>query len=117
GRVVRAAEERLAVGREEDGHRPTALARQRDDRVHVERVDVEPLLTVNLDANEPLVHQLRGLVVLERLVLHDVAPVARGVADGEQDRLVKINHKKRPDVDSLYMDAVVALTNQGGWPM
>ena len=87
-RVVRAAEERLTLGREKDGHRPAAVPRERDDRVHVQRVDVGPLLAVDLDADEALVHQRRRRLVLERLVLHDVAPVAGRVADGEQDRLV-----------------------------
>ena len=89
-RVVGAAEERLAVRREEDGHRPAAVPRQRDDGVHVERVDVGPLLPVDLDVHEALVHQRGRLVVLERLVLHDVAPVAGGVPDGEEDRLVLV---------------------------
>src|SRR6266540_828913 len=35
-----------------------------------------------------LVHDGRRLVVLERLVLHHVAPVAGGIADREQDRSV-----------------------------
>ena len=30
---------------------------------------------------------------------------------------VKVDREERPDLDSLYMDAVVALTGQGGWPM
>jgi uncharacterized protein len=30
---------------------------------------------------------------------------------------IKVDREERPDVDSLYMDAVVALTGQGGWPM
>src|SRR6266508_5859091 len=30
---------------------------------------------------------------------------------------VKVDREERPDVDSLYMDAVVALTGNGGWPM
>src|SRR5262245_44553690 len=30
---------------------------------------------------------------------------------------VKVDREERPDVDSLYMDAVVALTGSGGWPM
>ena len=30
---------------------------------------------------------------------------------------VKVDREERPDVDALYMDAVVALTGQGGWPM
>ena len=30
---------------------------------------------------------------------------------------VKVDREERPDVDSIYMDAVVALSGQGGWPM
>jgi uncharacterized protein YyaL (SSP411 family) len=30
---------------------------------------------------------------------------------------IKVDREERPDLDSLYMDAVVALTGQGGWPM
>jgi len=30
---------------------------------------------------------------------------------------IKVDREERPDLDSLYMDAVVAMTGQGGWPM
>ena len=30
---------------------------------------------------------------------------------------VKVDREERPDVDGLYMEAVVALTGHGGWPM
>ncbi len=30
---------------------------------------------------------------------------------------IKVDREERPDVDSVYMDAVVALTGHGGWPM
>ncbi|MBD0291060.1 MAG: thioredoxin domain-containing protein, partial [Thermoleophilia bacterium] len=30
---------------------------------------------------------------------------------------VKVDREERPDVDGLYMEAVVALTQHGGWPM
>jgi uncharacterized protein len=30
---------------------------------------------------------------------------------------VKVDREERPDLDSLYMEAVVALTGHGGWPM
>src|SRR4051794_887661 len=30
---------------------------------------------------------------------------------------VKVDREERPDLDSIYMDAVVALTGHGGWPM
>ncbi len=30
---------------------------------------------------------------------------------------IKVDREERPDVDGLYMEAVVAMTGQGGWPM
>jgi len=30
---------------------------------------------------------------------------------------VKVDREERPDVDRIYMDAVQAMTGQGGWPM
>jgi uncharacterized protein len=30
---------------------------------------------------------------------------------------VKVDREERPDVDGIYMDAVVALTGSGGWPL
>jgi len=30
---------------------------------------------------------------------------------------IKVDREERPDVDSVYMDAVQALTGQGGWPL
>jgi len=30
---------------------------------------------------------------------------------------IKVDREERPDLDSIYMAAVVALTGQGGWPM
>ncbi len=30
---------------------------------------------------------------------------------------IKVDREERPDVDAVYMDAVVALTGQGGWPL
>jgi uncharacterized protein len=30
---------------------------------------------------------------------------------------VKVDREERPDLDAVYMDAVVALTGQGGWPL
>ena len=30
---------------------------------------------------------------------------------------VKVDREERPDVDAVYMNAVVALTGQGGWPL
>lgn len=30
---------------------------------------------------------------------------------------IKVDREERPDIDSIYMNAVVALTGQGGWPL
>lgn len=30
---------------------------------------------------------------------------------------IKVDREERPDLDNLYMNAVVAMTGQGGWPM
>src|SRR5262249_28720461 len=46
------------------------------------------LLAIDLDGDEPRVERLGERRILEGLALHDVAPVASGVADGEKDRLV-----------------------------
>ena len=88
GRKVGAAEERLQVGRQPDAHRPAAGAGGRLHERHVDAVDVGTLLPVHLDRHEVLVEQRGDAGMLERLVLHDVAPVAGRVADGEKDRLV-----------------------------
>ena len=59
GREVGAAEERLQVGREEDRHRPAAVPGHRLHGGHVDLVEVGPLLAVDLDVDEVLVHQRR----------------------------------------------------------
>ena len=88
GREVGAAEERAAAGVEEHGHGPAAAAGHGLDGLHVDGVDVGPFLAIDLDVDEAVVHHRGDGLVLERLVRHHVAPVARRVADGEQDRLV-----------------------------
>ncbi len=30
---------------------------------------------------------------------------------------IKVDREERPDIDSIYMEAVVGMTGQGGWPM
>src|SRR5207249_11468980 len=30
---------------------------------------------------------------------------------------IKVDREERPDLDGVYMDAVVAMTGQGGWPL
>ena len=54
GRQVRAAPERLAVGREQHGHRPAAAPAAKLHEAHVDAVHVGPLLAVDLHADEGL---------------------------------------------------------------
>jgi hypothetical protein len=88
-REVRPTVKRLAFRRQEDGHRPAAAAGHRLDGVHVDRVEIGPLLTIDLDRDEPVIQQPRRGLVLERLALHDVTPMAGGVADRQEDRTVQ----------------------------
>jgi uncharacterized protein len=52
--------------------------------------------------------------VMERESFEDEATAA---AMNEHFVSIKVDREERPDLDSIYMDAVVALTGQGGWPM
>jgi hypothetical protein len=88
-RKVRAAEERLAIRRQPDAHRPAARSGQRLHRRHVDGVDVGPLFAIDLDADVELVHRRGDLLVLEGFLLHDVAPVTGRVADREKHRLAQ----------------------------
>ena len=87
-REVCAAPEGLGVGGEEHGERPAPLLAHERERPLVDGVEVGAFFAVHLDVDEEPVHQLSRLIVLEALVGHDMAPVAGGVADREQDRLV-----------------------------
>ena len=51
-------------------------------------VEVRPLFPVHLDGDEIGVDEPGRFLVGEGFPLHDVAPVARRIADGEEDRLV-----------------------------
>ena len=88
GRKVGAQVERRALGIAERAERPAAALAGHVDRVHVDRVDVGALLAVDLHVHEQRVHQRGDLRVLERLVRHHVAPVARRIADRHEHRLV-----------------------------
>ena len=84
-REIGAAPEGLAVGGEEHGERPAPLFAHEGEGVLVDGVEVGAFLAVDLDVDEKRVHARGGFGVLETLVGHHVAPVARGVTDGQQD--------------------------------
>src|ERR671911_1797232 len=52
--------------------------------------------------------------VMERESFED-----RATADLMNDNFVsiKVDREERPDLDAIYMDAVQAMTGQGGWPL
>jgi uncharacterized protein len=52
--------------------------------------------------------------VMERESFEDVSTAA---VMNELFVNVKVDREERPDVDAVYMEAVVALTGQGGWPL
>ncbi|MGZ4355038.1 MAG: thioredoxin domain-containing protein, partial [Gaiellaceae bacterium] len=52
--------------------------------------------------------------VMERESFEDAATAA---VMNEHFVPVKVDREERPDLDAVYMDAVVALTGHGGWPM
>ena len=54
-------------------------------RRHIDLIDVRPLLAIDFDVDEQLVHHGRGGGILKTLVRHDVAPVTGRVAHGEQN--------------------------------
>ena len=87
-REVRAGVERPPGGRHEHRRRPAARPGHPDRRLHRHGVDVGPLLAIDLHVDEELVHERGRRGALERLVRHDVAPVAGAVPDGDEERLV-----------------------------
>jgi len=115
---VGTAEERPLVRGQEDRHRPAAAAGQQLHRLHVGGVDRRQLLAVDLDADEMAVEHLGHRVVLEDLVLHDVAPVAGSIAAAEEDGTVigagQIEGRRVPGVP---VDGVVGVLAQVEGPL
>ena len=87
-REVGAPVEGLAVGGQEHGEWPPTLSGKGLNRAHVQGVDIRTFLPVHLHVHEPLVHDLRDKRIIERLPFHHMAPVARRVADRQENRAV-----------------------------
>ncbi len=79
------------------------------ERGHVDLVDFRPLLAIDFDVHEELVHERGRRLVFEAFVRHDMAPMAGGVSDGEQDRFVgalglgKSLRRPRPPVNRVIL--------------
>ena len=88
GSEIRSTEKRRAIGGEKNGHRPSAAAGGRLHVGHVNVVDIRTLFAVYFYRNKRPVQNLGDIVVLKRFPFHNVAPMARGITDGEEDGLV-----------------------------
>jgi uncharacterized protein YyaL (SSP411 family) len=71
------------------------------------------------DENKPLLISIGYAAchwchVMERESFEDPAVAA---LMNEHFVCVKVDREERPDVDAIYMDAVQAMTGQGGWPL
>ena len=114
-REVRSAVEGLPVRREKDRHRPAATPGEHLDGFHVHIVDVGPLLAIDLHVDEELVHEPRGVLVLERLPFHHVTPVAGGVADGQENRpVLGARPRERLLAPRIPVDRVVRVLEEVG---
>ena len=90
GREVGATPEGLAVGRQEHGQGPAAMLAEQAQCGLVNAINIRVFLAVHLDGNEQSVHEGGDVFVFEALTRHDVAPVAGGIANREQDGLVLV---------------------------
>ena len=90
-REVRPAEERFTPRGHEDRQRPAPALPHHLSHFLVDVIDVGALLAVDLDVDKTLVHDAGDVWVLERLVRHDVAPMARGVPNRQVDGLVLLS--------------------------
>ena len=87
-RDVGPPEEGFQLGSQEHGHGPAPTPGESLQRRHVDSIHVRTLFPIHLDVDEVPVHEVRDAGILEHLPLHHVAPVTRGVADGEKDGTV-----------------------------
>jgi hypothetical protein len=79
-----------------------------DEALHRARAEGRPIL---LSIGYAACHWCH---VMEHESFEDEATAARM---NELYVNVKVDREERPDLDALYMDAVVTLTGHGGWPM
>ena len=88
-REIGSGKERHFLRRHQYGHGPPSAARHHLGDRHIYVVDVRAFLAVDLDADEMFVQEGGHLLILERFVFHDMAPVASGVPDRQKNRFVQ----------------------------
>ena len=115
GRKVGAAVEGFLVRGEEHGQRPAALPGEQLHGGLVDVIQVGTFLAVHLDVHEVRIHQRGNLLILERFALHDVAPVAGGVADGQQNGpVLGVGFVERLRSPGIPVDRIVGVLQQIG---
>ena len=90
---------RVTVRRERHGQRPAAgPLGQELMRGLVDFVEVRAFLAVDFDAHKQFVHARGDGFVFKTLALHDMTPVARRVANRQQNRLVLVARLLQRDI-------------------
>ena len=88
GRQIRAAIKRFQRRREPHTHRPATVPGRGLDVSHIDAINVGPLLAVDFHGHEIAVQYRRHGRILEGFVRHHVTPMARRIADAQEDRFV-----------------------------
>ena len=111
---IGAAVKRRTVRSQEHRQRPAAAALcQQVMRILVDLVEVGAFFPVHLDIDEMPVHHRRHFFILETFMRHHVAPVAGGIADGEQDRLaLLLRQRKRLCIPRMPVHRVAGVLQQ-----
>lgn len=78
-------------------------------------IDVGPLLAIDFDVHEELVHHRGRRGIFEALMRHDMTPMASGIADGEKDRLIlRLRFLERGIAPHAPMDWIVCMLQEIG---
>ncbi len=115
GREVSASPKRLPLRCTEHGEGPSTLLAKQRQRGHVDGVDVGTFFSVDFYVDEQLVHDRRGRRVFEAFMGHDMAPMAGGVANRQQDRPVQfLGALQRLAAPWIPLDRIVGMLEQVG---
>ncbi len=71
----------LAIRTQKHRKRPPALLSHGTQRSHIDLIDIGSFLAVDLNIDEQRVHDAGNFRVFERLMRHDVAPVAGSITN------------------------------------
>jgi hypothetical protein len=112
---IGAREKRPLIGRQKHGQRPAPRAAHELDHQLVDVIQIGALFAVDLDGYEFVVHLAGDAGVLERLALHDVAPVTSRIADGQENGLVSgLGFAERLFAPGEPIDGVICVLLQIG---